>query len=156
MWGWGRARAQQGGGRWTMLFLCVSSTWATGIILDQRRCWPTSEWLCGVLCFVTRKFMKGLHSDFLRWDNWTPLGSETFILGNLSSFLLLFWHCQFDHSWFMYLQSWASIATGVSSGMAAAAQREWTGKEPDLVINCMTAFVKEERQERGIFLWAFF
>lgn len=25
--------------------------------------------VCGVLCFVTRKFMKGLHSNFLRWDN---------------------------------------------------------------------------------------
>lgn len=25
--------------------------------------------LCGALGFVTRKFMKGLHSNFLRWDN---------------------------------------------------------------------------------------
>lgn len=113
--------------------------------------------VCGVLCFVTRKFMEGLHSNFLRRDNWTPLGWESFILGNLSSFLLSFWHRQFDCSWFMHLKSWASIATVVSPGMAAAARREWTGKkEPDLVINCMTAFVKEERQERGIFLWAFF
>lgn len=52
MWGWGRARTQQGDGRWAMPFLCVSSTWATEIILSQRRCQPTSGW-CVVFCALS-------------------------------------------------------------------------------------------------------
>lgn len=81
MWGWGRARAQQGGGRWTMLFLCVSSTWAAGRILNQRRCQPTSEW-CVVFCALSPGNLWKVYIEiFLGWDNSTPLGKRASFWG---------------------------------------------------------------------------
>lgn len=134
----------------------VSSTWATGMVLNQRRCQPTSEW-CVVFCALSPgSLWKVCIQISLGGTTEHPLGKRASFWGAWVHSFFCF-GSQSDRSWFMYLKSWASIATVVSPGMAAAAQREWTGKkEPDLVINCMTAFVKEERQERGIFLWAFF
>ena len=97
MRGWGRARAQRGGGRWRMLFQCAYSAWAIGIILDQRRWQPASEW-CVVFCTLSPgNLWKVCIEISVGRTTTTPLGYENFTVENLSSFLLLFWHpvCSF-------------------------------------------------------------